>query len=104
MHPVGLAEWHDGGGLPVVLSAPHGGDSAPWHLPDRTTGCVCGDAGTLELAMTLHAEFGRWEHEGKQSGLRPHLVASRLQRRKLDPNRPRGARALSCPARCCCYC
>jgi hypothetical protein len=91
-----LSEWHSGGGLPVVLAAPHGGDTLPPHLPDRTQGCHCPDAGTRELALALHEEFAQ-----QARGLQPHLVLSRLHRRKLDPNRPRSLAAESEAARSC---
>ncbi|MBI2796468.1 MAG: hypothetical protein HYX65_07195 [Gemmatimonadetes bacterium] len=71
------------GNLPVILSAPHGGDRSPPSIPDRRC-AACeteNDLGTQEVARlvadALHGRLGRW----------PHVVINRLARRKLDANR-----------------
>jgi hypothetical protein len=75
------------GSLPVILTAPHGGSLLPAEIPDRTA-VACGgtattvtDSNTRELVLamrdTLFARFGSY----------PHVIISRLSRRKLDPNR-----------------
>jgi len=69
------------GSLPLVLSAPHGGDMRPEEIPDRTSGTTVRDTNTRELALqirdALHAQTGAY----------PHVVISHLHRIKLDPNR-----------------
>lgn len=69
------------GDLPLVLSSPHGGSLTPDSIPDRKDGVTMKDAFTQELAQALVQAFQTG------SGHRPHLVASHLHRRKLDPNR-----------------
>ncbi len=59
----------------------------PVDIPERTSGCLCEDAGSLELARAIRAEFGR------RLGAVPHLVASQLHRTKLDANRGRNSAA-----------
>jgi hypothetical protein len=69
------------GTLPIILSAPHGGDLAPGEIPDRSYGTTVTDANTLALAEAVSdAFFGAL-------GERPHLILSHLRRTKLDPNR-----------------
>ena len=90
MSSAGLTDWYTGSyapSVPVVLSAPHGGAQTPADIPERTEGCVCEDAGSLELARAIRAEFGR------RLGAVPHLVASQLHRTKLDANRGRDSAA-----------
>ena len=69
------------GGLPLLLTAPHGGTAALAGVPARTQGVVLRDAGTAELAEqvadTLQA----------RTGLRPCLVIARFARKFLDANR-----------------
>lgn len=76
------------GSLPVILTAPHGGDLQPGEIPDRTaqpcggSATVVRDTNTAELVLairdTMFARFGAY----------PHVIISHLNRRKLDPNRP----------------
>lgn len=90
MSSAGLTDWYTGSlqpSVPVVLSAPHGGAQCPTDIFDRSSGCVCVDAGSLELARAMRAEFGR------RLGAVPHLVASQLHRTKLDANRGRDSAA-----------
>lgn len=69
------------GDLPIVFSSPHGGSLTPDLIPDRKDGVTQKDAFTQELAFALaDALFAA-------TGQRPHLIASHLHRRKLDPNR-----------------
>ena len=52
----------EGTGLPVILTAPHGGMEYPSHIPNRSAGCWideacvwrhdCGDKDTSRLATT----------------------------------------------------
>jgi N-formylglutamate amidohydrolase len=69
------------GELPVVITAPHGGTLLPSEIPDRTVGTTTRDLNTDELASEVVAAFVA------RFGKRPHLVVSKLHRRKLDPNR-----------------
>ncbi|MDA8016705.1 MAG: N-formylglutamate amidohydrolase [Thermoanaerobaculia bacterium] len=69
------------GDLPLILSAPHGGTLSPHEIPNRTRGYGIGDAHTEELTR-LVADALR-----DLTGRPPHMVISRLARRKLDPNR-----------------
>jgi hypothetical protein len=69
------------GDLPIVISAPHGGQLKPDGIADRQEAVVLDDPGslqfTLELADALKALTGR----------RPYVVVNHLARIKLDPNR-----------------
>lgn len=77
------------GDAPIILTAPHGGRLAPASIPDRSEK-TCGgvravtvtDTNTAELVMAMREAF----HE--RYGVYPHVVISRLSRKKLDPNRP----------------
>jgi len=69
------------GRLPIILSAPHGGDRAPDEVADRTFGVTVTDAATRELTLALRDAFV------ELTGEAPHVVLSHLDRAKLDPNR-----------------
>lgn len=82
------------GDLPIVLVAPHGGTVRPALLPNRKLDMIeslkdsgmnligrAYDRNTQELARAIADEVLA------RTGHRPHLVISRLHRRKLDPNR-----------------
>jgi N-formylglutamate amidohydrolase len=79
------------GALPIILSAPHGGDKPIPGVPVRTgEGLVKGpsgfvtsrDSGTeqlcYEVAKAIEAKMGK----------KPYYVAARFHRKFLDPNRP----------------
>lgn len=70
------------GTLPLVLSAPHGGQLRPEEIPDRTRGTTVTDLHTDRLAAAMADAFV------ELTGERPHLVVCHLKRTKLDPNRP----------------
>lgn len=72
---------HIAGSLPIVISSPHGGSLRPATIADRTAGVTASDLNSQDLARALADAL----HQA--SGLRPHVVASHLHRRKLDPNR-----------------
>lgn len=76
----GYVEYY-AGTLPVVLSAPHGGDLDPTEMPDRNYGTFVRDRNTIDLILRIRAAL----HE--LTGEYPHVVLSRLDRLKLDPNR-----------------
>lgn len=69
------------GRLPVILSAPHGGDRTPAEIADRTSGTLVRDANTRELTLAVREAFIAL------TGHAPHVVISHLDRAKLDPNR-----------------
>ena len=75
------------GNAPVILTAPHGGALTPSSIPDRTAGACGGsattvtDANTQDLARTMQTRYAA------RFGTYPHVIISRLSRRKLDPNR-----------------
>jgi len=69
------------GTLPVVVSAPHGGLLEPDEIPDRAFGVMATDLETQDLARRIRAALL------DRLGAAPHLVISRLDRSKLDPNR-----------------
>ena len=77
------------GNLPLIFSAPHGGDLQPASIPLRSE-AACGeddfstvrDLNTAELALAVQAAFlGR-------TGKYPHIIINRLHRNRLDANRP----------------
>jgi N-formylglutamate amidohydrolase len=79
------------GNLPVILSAPHGGEKdVPEVPPRRGIGLPVGsegfftarDFGTEELAEGIAAEV-----EAK-TGKKPYLVAAQFHRKYIDANRP----------------
>ncbi len=72
---------YEAGDLPIIVSAGHGGRLEPGEIPDRTFGVVGSDRNTDQVAEALADAI-----EARMGG-RPHLVISRLHRRKLDPNR-----------------
>ncbi len=69
------------GELPVVLSAPHGGDLLPGEIPTRTFGATGTDRNTAELTLAVRDALV------ELTGHAPHVVVSHLHRAKLDPNR-----------------
>jgi N-formylglutamate amidohydrolase len=69
------------GTLPLIISAPHGGDLAPASVPDRRAGLMNADIGTIDLTLRVASELTRL------TGRRPHLVICRLARAKVDVNR-----------------
>lgn len=86
------------GNLPLVFSAPHGGERLPAEMPARTRD-RCGpemvtgiDRNTEELAHAIHAAF----HE--RTGRYPHVVINRVHRSRLDANRAIGEAACGNPA------
>lgn len=69
------------GTLPLVVSAPHGGDLEPSEIRDRTSGTTVTDSNTREMIKQLRGAFL------ERTGQAPHIVISHLRRTKLDPNR-----------------
>jgi hypothetical protein len=75
------------GDLPLVLSAPHGGELRPDEIPDRSWGTTVQDRNTLDLALKIRSAVKA------KTGFYPFVVLSRLHRIKLDPNREIGEAA-----------
>lgn len=78
----GFVEYRPGN-LPIILSAPHGGDWQPDSIPDRNcSGCV--------YVMDLHTRTITWdlyEEIFNITGCYPHVIVNRLHRVKFDANR-----------------
>jgi hypothetical protein len=72
---------YQAGDLPVIVSAPHGGNLEPDQIPLRTYGVTTQDRQTQELIRALAAALF-----GRSSG-RPHVIINRLHRNRLDANR-----------------
>ena len=74
------------GNLPLIISAPHGGDTNPAELPNRTntstyTVTTDPDLWTANLARAIRtAAFNRY-------GRYPHVIICRVDRAKVDCNR-----------------
>lgn len=69
------------GDLPVIVSAPHGGNLEPAEISARTSGVTTRDLNTQELARAFaSALFDR-------TGRRAHIIINRLHRNRLDANR-----------------
>ncbi len=81
----GFVEYRPGN-LPVILSAPHGGNWSPDTIPDRNcTGCSYGiDSYTRVLTWGVYDAFF------EQTGCYPHVIMNRLHREKFDANRDIG--------------
>ncbi len=73
-------EYH-AGDLPLIFSAPHGGNLTPAEIPDRTYGTTVTDSYTKETALTVRDAVYNF------TGFYPHIIISNLKRTKLDPNR-----------------
>jgi N-formylglutamate amidohydrolase len=80
--PTGFVEYR-AGNLPIIFSAPHGGNLEPNSIPNRDCeGCVTiNDAFTKSIAEGVYDEFV------DQTGCYPHLVINLLHRKKFDANR-----------------
>ena len=76
----GYAEYIPGE-LPVVISAPHGGDLKPNEINDRTYGVTGADRNTRDLTFRVRDALI------DATGYAPHVIISHLHRSKLDPNR-----------------
>jgi N-formylglutamate amidohydrolase len=69
------------GDLPLIFSAPHGGELTPNEISDRTSGTTVTDSFTRETVLAIRESV--FEYTGRY----PHVVLSNLKRTKLDPNR-----------------
>lgn len=69
------------GNLPIILTAPHGGELKPANIPDRTCGTVGIDGRTQTLIKEMEYEIFQL------TGGYPHIIICNLSRYKLDANR-----------------
>ena len=72
---------YDAGSLPIVLSAPHGGQVSPEDIPDRVGASTGSDTNTIQLARAIDAALL------ERTGFHAHLVLCQLHRHKLECNR-----------------
>ena len=74
------------GNLPIILSAPHGGNLEPTSIPDRDcVGCI-----TINDAYTKSITTGLYEELYERTGCYPHVIINLLHRKKFDANRDIG--------------
>ncbi len=69
------------GTLPIILSAPHGGEILPKEIKTRTSGVFEKDDYTKELTLEIIKEFE------KSLGKTPYAVIASISREKIDLNR-----------------
>jgi N-formylglutamate amidohydrolase len=69
------------GTIPVVLTAPHGGEEAVPGVPPRKSGTRTTDVNTLRLTEAIEAEL-----TASGAGT-PYVVAARFSRKFIDANR-----------------
>ena len=69
--------------MPLILSTPHGGEVAPDHIYDRSSGVFDWDDYTLELTEDIINEFY------EQTMNIPYVVIGEISRKKVDLNRQR---------------
>jgi N-formylglutamate amidohydrolase len=71
------------GNLPLIFSAPHGGNLEPESIPDRMCdGCVL-----VNDAWTKPITEGVYDRIVKLTGCYPHVIINLLRRSKFDANR-----------------
>lgn len=74
------------GNLPIIISAPHGGDLEPAAIPDRNcTGCVY-----TKDSWTKPITEGMYDAIFQETGCYPHVIINLLHRVKFDANRDIG--------------
>ena len=71
------------GNIPLIFSAPHGGEKKPTNIQDRTKGVFDQDDFTLELTQAIIEEFYT------QIGKTPYTIIADISRTKVDLNRQR---------------
>lgn len=69
------------GDLPIIITAPHGGQETIPGVQVRTKGKILRDADTLQLAETLTKKIS------ESLGGQPYLVAAKFSRKYIDANR-----------------
>lgn len=71
------------GNLPIIISAPHGGNLEPSSIPDRN----CPSCITVQDAYTKPISEGIYDAFFEQTGCYPHVIINLLHRKKFDANR-----------------
>ena len=71
----------ENGSLPVIISAPHGGETVIAGVPVRTSGTTVLDLHTYQLAKAIQAALFA------KTGKRAYLVAALVSRQYIDFNR-----------------
>jgi len=69
------------GNLPILLTAPHGGDQGVGDVPLRSRGTTGTDTHTREVTEALEAQIAN------RLGAKPYVVIARFSRRYIDANR-----------------
>lgn len=78
----GFVEYH-AGNLPIILSAPHGGNWSPDSIPDRD----CSGCSYLMDSYTRIITYDLVDKIHQITGCYPHMIMNRLHRKKFDANR-----------------
>tara|TARA_R110000764_G_scaffold70045_9_gene144840 strand:+ start:11196 stop:12293 length:1098 start_codon:yes stop_codon:yes gene_type:complete len=68
------------GNMPLVISAPHGGEISPQEISNRACGTNSRDNNTAQLSLEIENVFNQY---GKQ----PYLIVAQIARTKIDLNR-----------------
>lgn len=68
------------GNMPLVISAPHGGQIKPENIADRECGTKERDDNTDHLALEIEKAFEEYDQK-------PYLVIAKISRAKIDLNR-----------------
>lgn len=68
------------GDLPIVLTAPHGGDLEPEEIPPQE-GVLAKDSGSLETTLLVR------QYLLEETGRAPHVIINHLTRHRLNANR-----------------
>ncbi|MFK7932341.1 MAG: hypothetical protein AB8G22_02455, partial [Saprospiraceae bacterium] len=71
------------GNLPIILSAPHGGDLRPDTIPDRD----CSGCSYVQDRYTKPITEGVYDAFVAATGCYPHAIINLLHRVKFDANR-----------------
>ena len=71
------------GDIPLIFSAPHGGEKKPNNIENRTSGVFDQDDFTLELTQAILEEFYI------QTNKTPYAIIADISRTKVDLNRQR---------------
>ena len=71
------------GTIPIIISAPHGGNITPASIPNRTCNnpTIVTDGNTLQLSKQIDSSLYNL------TGCHPHVIICNLKRTKLDCNR-----------------